>query len=244
METIINPGIHGFIDMCGRFVIAFTDGFHVRFRVPVNEVEVRARFNVSPSQFVPIVVSESPNHLESMRWGLIPSWSREERSGLKLINVRSETVNEKKMFKRLMSRNRCLVPATGFYEWMTTDEGKVPYYIRRKDNRFMAFAGLFDKWRSPSGEVVQSFTILTTSANDLMRPIHDRMPVILETEDEDMWVEKSDLEDHDMRRLFTPFDTEKLEAYQVAKLVRNPGIETAELIRPVEKQAKTVQMRL
>ncbi|MFA5312439.1 MAG: SOS response-associated peptidase [Methanomassiliicoccales archaeon] len=230
--------------MCGRFIIAFTDGFHVRFSVPVDEVEVKARFNIAPSQFVPIVVSESPNHLENMRWGLIPSWSKEERSGLKLINVRSETVNEKKMFKRLMTRNRCLVPATGFYEWMKTEDGKLPYLIHRKDNKFMAFAGLYDRWRSPEGEFIQSFTILTTSANDLMRPIHDRMPVILRPEDEGMWAERSDLDEHDTKRMFAPYDPEELEAYQVAKLVRNPGMETAELIRPVDKQAKTVQMRL
>lgn len=229
--------------MCGRFVIAFTDGFHVRFRVPVDDVEVKARFNVAPSQFVPIVVSESPNHLEMMRWGLIPSWAKEENTGLKLINVRSETVNGKKMFKNLMSRNRCLVPATGFYEWMKVDEGKVPYYIRRKDHGFMAYAGLYDKWRSPSGDIIRSFTILTTAANDLMRPIHDRMPVILRSEDEDLWVEKADLEEHDMKRIFAPYDPDELEAYQVAKLVRNPGIETPELIKPVEKQAKTIQMR-
>jgi len=241
---IINAGNNVLGNMCGRFVIAFTDGFHNRFRVPVDEVEVKARFNIAPSQNVPVVISDSHDHLESMRWGLIPSWAKEEKSGLKLINIRSETVNEKKMFKRLMSKNRCLIPATGFYEWMNTDEGKVPYYFRRKDRQFLAYAGLYDKWRSPGGDVIESFSILTTSANDLVRPLHDRMPVILRQEDEELWVERSEMDDHDVKRVFAPFDPDELEAFQVAKLVRNPGIESLELIKPVEKQEKTVQMRL
>ncbi|QLH74084.1 MAG: SOS response-associated peptidase [Methanomassiliicoccales archaeon] len=229
--------------MCGRFVIAFTEGFHARFKVPVDEIEVKVRYNVAPSQFVPIVISEGSNKLEMMRWGLIPSWTKEEGTGLKLINARSETVNEKKMFKRLMERNRCIVPSTGFFEWMRTDSGKYPYYIHRKDNKFMAYAGLYDRWKTPAGEVISSFTILTTVANDLMRPIHDRMPVILCKEDEDLWLTKADLDEYDLRRMFAPYGQEDLEAYQVAKLVRNPALDIPELIMPVDKQTRTVQMR-
>ncbi|HSV42084.1 MAG TPA: SOS response-associated peptidase [Methanomassiliicoccales archaeon] len=228
--------------MCGRFVIAFTDGFHTRFSIPDDSVKMEARFNIAPSQEAAVVMKESPNHLEMMRWGLVPSWSKEEKPSLKLINARSESVKEKPMFRKLLVRNRCLVPATGFYEWMTTDQGKVPYYIRRRDNDYLAYAGLYDRWHSSSGEVVSSFTILTTSANELMRPIHDRMPVILDPDDESAWLEAGELEDYVLRRVFTPFDPDLLEAYQVAKLVRNPSVETADLIRPVDRQTKTVQM--
>jgi len=228
--------------MCGRFVIAFTDGFHVRFQVPMDEVEVKPRYNIAPSQTVPVVLRNSPNHLEEMRWGLIPSWAKEEKSGLKLINARAETVREKPMYKRIMARQRCLVPATGFYEWMNTDDGKVPYYIHRRDNRYMTFAGIYDRWRSPQGEVISSFTILTTNANELTKPLHDRMPVILMEDEEDIWLEKEELEDHVLKRIFTPIPSDGLEAYEVPRLVRNPRVETPDLIQRVTNKAKTVQM--
>jgi putative SOS response-associated peptidase YedK len=230
--------------MCGRFVIAFTDGFHVRFKVPEDIEMVTPRFNIAPSQRSPIILRESPNRLEMMRWGLIPSFAKEKNMGLKMINARAETVNEKTMFKKLMTRNRCLVPATGFYEWMKTDDGKVPYYIKPRDKRYISFAGLYDNWRSPEDGTISSFTILTTTANDLMRPIHDRMPVILKEDDEEKWLEKVELEDRELRAMFTPYPSDELEAYQVAKLVRNPAVETADLIRPVERQTRTIQMHL
>jgi putative SOS response-associated peptidase YedK len=230
--------------MCGRFVIAFTDGFHARFRVGDNDVKVTPRFNIAPSQDVPIVLRDSPNRLEMMHWGLIPSWSKAERTGLKLINARSESVMEKPMFKRLIGDHRCLVPATGFYEWMTTDEGKVPFYISSKRGDFLGFAGLFDQWHSPEGLVISSFTIITTAANELMNPIHDRMPVIVRPEDEDIWVERKALDPGIMRRILAPYPSEELVAHQVAKMVRNPGAEGPDLIRPVEQGARTVQMHL
>lgn len=164
--------------------------------------------------------------------------------GLKLINARAETVAEKPMFKRLMTRNRCLVPATGFYEWMKTDDGKIPYYIKSRDRRYISYAGLYDNWRSPEGKVISSFTILTTTANELMRPIHDRMPVILTEGDEERWLENGSVDDQDLKRMFTPYPSDELEAYQVAKLVRNPTVESAELILPVERQTRTIQMHL
>jgi putative SOS response-associated peptidase YedK len=228
--------------MCGRFVIAFTDGFHNRFQVPMDEVEVKPRYNIAPSQMVPVVLRKSPNHLEQMRWGLIPSWAKEEKSGLKLINARCETVREKPAFKRLVAKQRCLVPATGFYEWMKTDEGKVPYYVHRQDNRYMSFAGIYDRWRSPTGETISSFTIITTHANDMMLPLHDRMPVILKEDEEEIWLEKGEIEDHELKRLFTPIPSDDLEAYEVPRLVRNPGLETPDLIQKVTTKAKTVQM--
>ena len=230
--------------MCGRFVIAFTDGFHARFKVDETDEVVSPRFNIAPTQNVPIIIRESPNHLEMMHWGLIPSWSKAEGTGLKLINARSETVMEKSMFKRLMVNHRCLVPATGFYEWMKTDEGKQPYYISSKKGEYLSFAGLYDRWRSPDGLVISSFIILTTSANELMAPIHDRMPVILLEEDEDLWMEHEPLDVHNLKRMFSPRSSEDLTAYPVAKLVRNPGVEGPDLIRPVEKGARTVQMHL
>jgi putative SOS response-associated peptidase YedK len=230
--------------MCGRFVIAFTDGFHARFRVGDGSVKVTPRFNVAPSQDAPIVLRESPNRLEMMHWGLIPSWSKAERTGLKLINARSESVMEKPMFKRLMEDHRCLVPATGFYEWMNTEEGKVPYYFSSKRGDYMGFAGLYDRWHSPEGSVVSSFTILTTAANELMSPIHDRMPVIVRPEDEDIWVERKSLDPNIMGRVLTPYPSDELVAYPVAKMVRNPEVEGPDLIRPVEHGTRTVQMHL
>lgn len=228
--------------MCGRFVIAFTDGFHARFHVPEDEGEVKPRYNIAPAQLAPVIFKHSPEHLEMMRWGLIPSWSKEEKGGLKLINARSETMSEKPLFRKLMGKQRCLVPTTGFYEWMKTDAGKIPYYIHHRERRFLAYAGLYDRWRSEDGSVISSFTILTTAANELMRPIHDRMPVILREEDEREWLDKKVISNQRLAAMFSPYPSEELEAYEVPKIVWNPAVESPDLIRPVAPRAKTVQM--
>src|SRR5512138_124256 len=148
----------------------------------------RPRFNIAPTQDVPIIIRRSPNQLVMMRWGLIPFWAKDEKIGSKLINARAESVAERPAFRTSMKDKRCLVPTTGFYEWKDTAKGKQPYLAKRKDETLFAMAGLYDRWKDHSGNEVLSFTIITTAANDLMAEIHDRMPVVLSRGDEELWL--------------------------------------------------------
>ena len=145
--------------------------------------------NVAPTQGVLTVVAESEaRRAVHMRWGLIPSWAREASIGSRMINARAETVAEKPSFRTALRRRRCLVLADGFYEWRRTGAGKRPMRITMASGEPFAFAGLWDTWRDPQDETVTSCTIITTGANDLLRPIHDRMPVILQRDQEDLWL--------------------------------------------------------
>jgi putative SOS response-associated peptidase YedK len=222
--------------VCGRFTIGEIKDLLPRFSVesPVADMP-RPRYNIAPTQDVPIIIRRSPNQLIMMRWGLIPFWSKDEKVGSKLINARAETVAERPAFRTSVKDKRCLVPTTGFYEWKDTGKGKVPYLARRTDEKLFAMAGLYDHWKDPYGKEVLSFTIITTAANELMADIHDRMPVILAREDESEWLEPSPLPKDEMERLFRPFPSEKMEAYQVSKAVNDASKDSAELVRPVQR---------
>ncbi|MFZ3321484.1 MAG: SOS response-associated peptidase [Usitatibacter sp.] len=176
--------------MCSRYfldadgnVIAYT------FCVPLNE-RVRRRFNIAPTQEAPIVrVSpEGPREMAMLRWGLVPSWSKDLGAGTKMINARGESVAEKPAFREAMARRRCLVPATGFFEWKAAPGRKQPFAITVPERPLFAFAGLWETWRPRGGEAVETFTIVTTDANEAVAQIHDRMPVILPKEAEDAWL--------------------------------------------------------
>lgn len=176
--------------MCSRYfldadgnVIAYT------FSVPLNE-RVRRRFNIAPTQEAPIVrVSpEGPREMAMLRWGLVPSWSKDLGAGTKMINARGESVAEKPAFREAMARRRCLVPATGFFEWKAAPGRKQPFAITVPERPLFAFAGLWETWRPRGCEAVETFTIVTTDANEAVAPIHDRMPVILPKEAEDAWL--------------------------------------------------------
>ena len=221
--------------MCGRFTIGEIKELLPRFSIeaPVADMP-RPRFNIAPGQDVPIIIKGSPNRLAMMRWGLIPFWSKDPKIGSKLINARAEGVAERPAFRASLKDRRCLVPTTGFYEWRGTGPGKTPYLARRKDDRLFAMAGLYDRWRSPSGEEVTSFTIITTAANELMAKVHDRMPVILSRGDEDLWLSPGPLPGEELERLFRPFPAERMEAYPVSKLVNDASNDSPELIRPAE----------
>jgi putative SOS response-associated peptidase YedK len=224
--------------VCGRFTIGEIKDMLPRFSVeaPIADMP-RPRFNLAPTQFAPIVVRRSPNRLCMMRWGLIPIWAKDEKVGSRLINARSETLAERPAFQACLEDRRCLVPTTGFYEWKATGRGKVPYFFRRTDERLFALAGLYDRWRDPSGQEVMSFTILTTAANELTAPIHGRMPVILAREDEGAWAEPSPLAEGELDRICHPFPSELMEAYSVSPAVNDLSADSEELIRPASEAA-------
>ena len=219
--------------VCGRFSLVIVKGFWSRFAIIDHEAQLTPRLNIAPAQDVPIVVRESPNKMVLMRWGLVPFWAKDPKIGNRLINARAETVSTKPAFRTSLKWKRCLVPASGFYEWKKTVEGKTPYYIHREDDELMAFAGLYDRWSSPDGTALFSFTIITTTPNSLMRKIHNRMPVILKREYEDSWLAKGQLEAAELERLLSPYPAKELEAYEVSTAVNNPRNESEELIRPV-----------
>jgi putative SOS response-associated peptidase YedK len=222
-------------EMCGRFALAFVKGFYSRFEVIDQQAGIEPRFNIAPTQTVPTIVCQSPNRVVMMRWGLVPFWAKDPRIGNKLINARAEGITTKPAFRASLKRKRCLVPATGFYEWKKTDGGKVPHYVHMRDDSFFAFAGLYDNWHGPDGSELLSFTIVTTSPNAMMKKIHNRMPVMLRQEDEGLWLSKEPLPEDELTRILLPYPSRPMAAYPVSQAVNNPNNESEDLIAPSSK---------
>ena len=210
--------------MCGRFTYAkeFRE-IRIRFDLDHDIPLFRPRYNISPGQEVTVVFNwEGTRSLTMMQWGLVPSWAKDPAIGNRMINARAETLAEKPSFKRLIGKRRCVVLADGFYEWRKERKRKVPMRIRLKSEDPFGFAGLWDSWRKPDGHELLSFTIITTDANESLRPIHDRMPVILAAECERMWLDPVITEAARLRRLLKPPPSDLMEAYEVSTLVNSP----------------------
>ncbi|MCI0526850.1 MAG: SOS response-associated peptidase, partial [Nitrospira sp.] len=174
------------------------------------------------------VVQEEARVLKLMKWGLVPSWAKDTSTGYKMINARAETVAQKPSFKKSLKHKRCLVVADSFYEWRKVNGGrtKIPMRFVFKSREPFAFAGLWDTWQNPEGGELRSFTIITTGANAVLQPIHDRMPVILRQQDEDLWLDP-DLKDVDkLVPLLIPYSSEEMEGYEVSTLVNSPKNDT------------------
>ena len=190
--------------MCGRYTLTVDqEALEAALQVPLL-LEHAPRFNIAPTQVAPVVVRESEGSAgsvvaRSLRWGLIPHWADEAGIGARLINARAETVDRKPAFRDAFRRGRCLVPADGFYEWRKADGGKQPYWIHGGDGEIFTFAGISDGWRSPEGEVVRTFSILTTDAPPELAGIHPRVPVMVGVGDRDRWLDpaagRNELED-------------------------------------------------
>ncbi len=220
--------------MCGRFTLTHVYGFFTRFQLMDQQAQLTPRFNVAPSQEHPIIISQSPNQMIMMRWGLVPFWAKDPKIGNRLINARAESVATRPAFRTSIKRKRCLVPATGFYEWKRVDNGKVPYYVHLKDDSLFSFAGLFDSWHAPDGGQLKTFTIITTTPNAMMGRIHNRMPVMLSQEDEGLWLTKEPLPDSELNRICKPYPARLMDAYEVSKEVNNPRNENQGLIKPAK----------
>jgi putative SOS response-associated peptidase YedK len=170
----------------------------------------------------------------TMRWGLVPHWAKDEAIANKLINARSETVTEKPSFRDSFKKRRCLIIADGFYEWQGSGMTKKPFFICMKDDAPFGMAGLYDIWTNPTGEKVTTCTIITTQANEIMKPIHHRMPVILDPKDYDAWLDVEKTADSNLQAILRPYDSELLKAYEVNLNVNNPRNNSAECISPVK----------
>ena len=220
--------------MCGRYsLIADIQDLARQFEFDGTGFENSPRYNVAPTQSVLTVTSQDEREAECMRWGLIPSWAKDASIGNRMINARRETVAQKPSFRSALQRRRCLVLADGFYEWQKVGKSKRPMRIVLKSREPFAFAGLWETWRDPAGETVRSCTIITTAANDLLRPIHERMPVILPRELEDFWLDGDVTDAAALTDVLSPYPNEAMEVYQVSPLVNKATNNGADLIVPV-----------
>jgi putative SOS response-associated peptidase YedK len=211
--------------MCGRFTMYSTrDQLARLFGFDTDDVpDQLPRYNIAPTQLVAVVrLDDGQRVIKPLRWGLIPSWAKDARIGNSLINARAETIAEKPAFRSAFKKRRCLIPTTGFYEWATTGtKKKQPLHIRLIDGRPFALAGLWERWTDAEGAVVESCTIITTTANDLMRPFHDRMPVILAPVEYGTWLDPQTPADL-LHKLLRPYPSEGMEAVPVGAYVSNP----------------------
>lgn len=197
--------------MCGRYTSEGVDVAKLveRFDAEKKLEEFQPNHNIKPTQSAPTVIEkDGKRELHLMQWGLIPFWAKDPKIGNKMFNARSETVGEKPSFKNLFKRKRCLVPATGFYEWKPEGRGKVPYRFTVGDHEVFGFAGLYDSWRTPSGEMLYTYTIITTTANELVTHAHDRMPVILPRDKEEAWIDPSVEDPFFLQSLLEPYPAE------------------------------------
>lgn len=223
--------------MCGRFSLA-ADLEEILWRFAIESVTCVyvPRFNIAPGQWIPAIIAHSgKNRLGQLRWGLIPSWAKDERNGAKLINAKAETIRVKPAFRQSFLRKRCIIPADGFYEWKTTPSGKQAMHIRMKTGKLFAMAGLFDTWTAPDGKKVHTCTIITTQANDLLAPIHDRMPVILRADEEALWLDRNEQNGELLQSLLTPYPAAEMEAYPVTPKVGNVKFDSPVCIQRYEE---------
>jgi putative SOS response-associated peptidase YedK len=179
--------------VCGRFALTITAKFFERFELPEDSIAPISRLNISPGQAAPVIFDLEGRRVVEMQWGLVPSWAQDVKIGSKMFNARSETLDEKPSFRLLLKRKRCLVPASGFYEWKKED-GKVPYMIKVRNQEYFSMAGLYDVWQGGDGSVLSTFTIVTTASAKAMADLHDRMPVILAHDMEAEWIAPGELD--------------------------------------------------
>ncbi len=225
--------------MCGRITLTTDkDDLQSRFGyIDPEKTLFRPRYNVAPTQTHPIVtVKEGQRVLNIMRWGLVPFWAKDAKIGYNMINAKAETVATKPSFRTPFKKKRCLVLADGFYEWSRPDKKtKIPYRFVLKSREPFAFAGLWESWTDPkTGEELLTFTIITTGANKLMEPIHDRMPVILHEKDESMWLDSKLIDTSEIQSLLIPYPSTEMEAYKVSQFVNSAKNDKPECINPVE----------
>lgn len=223
--------------MCGRFTLtADQDSFEDRFSFTGFELGWVPSFNIAPTQDVLTVTNDgSENHAKLTRWGLVPSWAKDSKIGNRMINARAETLAEKPSFRTAFRLRRCLIIADGFYEWKREGSQKIPMRITAESGGMFAFAGLWETWKQPDNSWLLTCAIITTSANEFMTSIHDRMPVILPRESEALWLDHDEQDVATLSELLLPYDSDQMEAYEVSTLVNSPRNNSPELISPVAK---------
>ena len=222
--------------MCGRFTLTATpDELQRAFPwliLPEADEALPPRYNIAPSQPIPVVPNTGENRLDYFVWGLIPFWAKDPKIGNRLINARSETLAEKPSFKAAYKYRRCLVLADGFYEW--EKETRRPHYARMKSGDPFAFAAIWERLQSPDGSEILSSAIITTAPNEVIAPVHNRMPVILSPQDYHRWLTPGEVAAGELDPLLKPHPSEGMEIYPVSTVVNNPRNDHAACIRPLE----------
>ena len=221
--------------MCGRFSLT-ADVNAVQESFPWVNIppDLTPRYNITPTQPVAVIANDGKNKLDYYTWGLIPSWAKDPEIGSRLINARSETLAEKPSFRSAFRRRRCLILADGFYEWQQQPQSKqkIPMYIKLTSGKPFGFAGLWEVWNSPDGSMILSCTIITTQPNDLMQPIHNRMPVILPPTTYETWLQPGDQNPVNLANLLAPYPADEMQAYPVSTLVNSPANDLPACILP------------
>jgi putative SOS response-associated peptidase YedK len=228
--------------MCGRY--AFYEHQELSERLTNVSLDThfleqfRPTWNASPTQTLPVLVEDDGRvEVRGMSWGLIPKWTKPgEKPKVAPINARSETIAEKPMFRSLVKYRRCIVPANGFYEWKRTADGKQPYFIEPAEGELMLFAGLFDEAKQANGDPLESFSIITTESNGTMSELHDRMPVILDDEDLEAWLDRDLTEFEPLEHLMRPAPDAAIEIHAVSKDVNNTRHNGPELVEPIDDE--------
>ena len=230
--------------MCGRYTLTvkqeeLLQRFFIKQITEELMNELKPRYNIAPSQKM-LAVKQSPEHgereLAAFSWGLIPFWAKDQKIRYKTINARSETVTEKPAYCAAIKSRRCLIPASGFYEWQQekNSQYKQPFYIAMTSGDIFAMAGLWESWKGPEGLVIVSCSILTTSANEIMAPVHQRMPVIIDEENYDCWLDLEEKNPEKLKVLFKPYVSEKMICYPISTLVNSPINEGPNLLQEID----------
>ncbi len=224
--------------MCGRFVSkAKKAEIEKEFKLKVdNKNFTEPRYNIAPTQQIAAIVqTENLREISSLKWGLVPSWAKDDSIGSKLINARAETLSEKPSFREAFRSRRCIIPASGFYEWQKTAKGaKQPFYFYFKEKEVFGFAGLYEKWLDRhSGELLETCAIITTEANEVIKPVHERMPVILKSESYEQWLDPREKDMSVLQKLLVPYAPDEMTTHAVSRAVNIATADSMELVVPV-----------
>ncbi len=229
--------------MCGRKTLT-KDLKSIIEELAINEwknpEDYSPSYNITPGQRSPVIIQDEKRKVKLMKWGLVPSWSKDESVGYKMINARSETLTEKPSYQGLVSKHRCVVIADGYYEWKREGKRKIPYYIFAPDNRLIPMAGLWSSWTNPGGNIVNTYTVITTEARTTIRTIHHRMPVILSKDVFPKWLNTIDISVPDALTFLHPY-TGELATHTVSTMVNSPKNNFPECIRPADNR-ETLEM--
>ena len=222
--------------MCGRYTLSDTGDLLTQLGTEPGEIELAPRYNIAPTQDAAVVRATPEGEgreLAMLRWGLIPFWAKDASIGNKMINARSETVAEKTSFKHAFKKRRCAVLADGFYEWQKTGGAKQPFFLHLEGKKPFVLAGLWERWSKGPDGPVESFTILTTDANTTVRPLHDRMPVILPADTWDLWLDPSVDDAEALQRLLVPAPDDVIAFYPVSRQVNSPRNDVPSCLEPI-----------
>ncbi|MES9991681.1 MAG: SOS response-associated peptidase [Candidatus Thiodiazotropha sp.] len=220
--------------MCGRFYLDISAEEMLEYFGLPFVPQLSPHYNIAPSQQIAAIKSgENNREFVWLHWGLIPSWAKDRKFGYRTINARAETIETKPSFRAAFKYRRCLIPASGFYEWKSTNQGKQPYCIRPNSSKPFAFAGLYEHWEGREGEKINSCTIIVTEAKGEVATIHDRMPVILSPDNFGAWLDRDTRDPQILKPLLLPHEFEEIELYPVSRSVNSPKNDTPDNIKPI-----------